>query len=417
MEKRNSLVSKLAFLSVSFMLTSAYAVQSALPQLKAALNVSQTQAEYLATMPSFAVMIFVVLSPMIQSALHLSDKKMIMAGVLIVGVMGVVPFFNIKSYAVILGSRLLLGAGYGLYNSQAISLISAWYEGSERAQLLGWRAAAEQIGQATTLWIAGLLLSFAGWHASFLVYLLAFVVLAFFALRVPEEEPKQSVDVEAEAATEATTASSAAEQSKISPVVYLLVLFAFLLVVDYVGMENRFASLAVVLKGNSYTGASNFLSLMLIGAMLGGLFYGAIQKRLGFGTVYLGLGLMALANFIFYFGAMGRNFFMMVAGLLLIGFPLQLVSPLIFNLLPNLAPQNRQPFVTSMVLIGFNFGSFFSPTLGELCNHLMGQPLSGIGLAAPFIIYGIGLLVIAAVIFVATKKQSANTHANQTVEE
>ena len=36
---------------------------------------------------------------------------------------------------------------------------------------LVWRAAAEQIGQACTLAIAGLILSYAGWHASFAVYL------------------------------------------------------------------------------------------------------------------------------------------------------------------------------------------------------------------------------------------------------
>ena len=169
-------------------------------------------------------------------------------------------------------------------------------------------------------------------------------------------------------------------------------------------MENRFSGLAVNIRGAQYTGASNFLSLMLIGATLGGLLYGSIQKRLGFGTVYLGLGLMALSNFLFYFA--GSNFAMLVIGLLLIGFPLQLVSPLIFNLLPDLAPANRQPLVTSMVLIGFNFGAFFSPTIAEWTNHLMGQPTSGYGLAAPFLVYGIGLLVIALIIFVATRRQA-----------
>ena len=34
------------------------------PQLKAALHITQTQSEYLVTTPSFAVMIFVVLSPL-----------------------------------------------------------------------------------------------------------------------------------------------------------------------------------------------------------------------------------------------------------------------------------------------------------------------------------------------------------------
>ncbi|MBM6941151.1 MFS transporter [Limosilactobacillus coleohominis] len=405
MRNKNSMVTKLAFLSVSFMLTSAYAVQSALPQLKASLNVTQTQSEYLATTPSFAVMIFVVLSPLLQQWFKISDKKMIMIGVTVVGLMGLVPFFNIHSYPIILGSRLLLGAGYGLYNSQAISMISVWYEGETRAQMLGWRAAAEQIGQACTLFLAGLLLTISGWHASFLVYALAFVVLIFFGMRVPDDSEVESVEEKVVAENEEMVDDlDSKDIKKISPVVYLLVLFAFLLVVDYVGMENRFSGLAVNIRGAQYTGASNFLSLMLIGATLGGLLYGSIQKRLGFGTVYLGLGLMALSNFLFYFA--GSNFAMLVIGLLLIGFPLQLVSPLIFNLLPDLAPANRQPLVTSMVLIGFNFGAFFSPTIAEWTNHLMGQPTSGYGLAAPFLVYGIGLLVIALIIFVATRRQA-----------
>ena len=405
MRNKNSMVTKLAFLSVSFMLTSAYAVQSALPQLKASLNVTQTQSEYLATTPSFAVMIFVVLSPLLQQWFKISDKKMIMIGVTVVGLMGLVPFFNIHSYPIILGSRLLLGAGYGLYNSQAISMISVWYEGETRAQMLGWRAAAEQIGQACTLFLAGLLLTVSGWHASFLVYALAFVVLIFFGMRVPDDSEVESVEEKVVAENEEMVDDlDSKDIKKISPVVYLLVLFAFLLVVDYVGMENRFSGLAVNIRGAQYTGASNFLSLMLIGATLGGLLYGSIQKRLGFGTVYLGLGLMALSNFLFYFA--GSNFTMLVIGLLLIGFPLQLVSPLIFNLLPDLAPANRQPLVTSMVLIGFNFGAFFSPTIAEWTNHLMGQPTSGYGLAAPFLVYGIGLLVIALIIFVATRHQA-----------
>lgn len=405
MQNKNSMMTKLAFLSVSFMLTSAYAVQSALPQLKASLNVTQTQSEYLATTPSFAVMIFVVLSPLLQQWFKISDKKMIMIGVTIVGVMGLVPFFNIHSYPIILGSRLLLGAGYGLYNSQAISMISVWYEDETRAQMLGWRAAAEQIGQAFTLFLAGLLLTMSGWHASFLIYALAFVVLIFFGLRVPDDAKAEKVEEQVKEEVEETVDDFDTDDiKKTSPTVYLLVLFAFLLVVDYVGMENRFPGLAVNIKGAQYTGASNFLSLMLIGATLGGLFYGSIQKRLGFGTVYLGLGLMAVSNFLFYFA--GSNFVVLVIGLLLIGFPLQLVSPLIFNLLPNLAPAKRQPLVTSMVLIGFNFGAFFSPSIAEWTNHLMGQPTSGYGLAAPFLVYGIGLLFIAAIIFFATRRQA-----------
>ncbi|WP_350342024.1 MFS transporter [Limosilactobacillus fermentum] len=399
MDNKKSIVTKLAFLSVSFMVTSAYAIQGSLPQLKAALHITQTQSEYLVTTPSFAVMIFVVLSPLLQSWFHISDKKIIMLGVFIVGLTGLVPMF-VSNYGIVLASRLALGAGYGLYNSQAISMISVWYEGNERAQMLGWRAAAEQIGQATTLFIAGLLLSSFGWRQSFLVYALTFVVLLFFAARVPDDSKVEAVEQKEE-----KQEVEGKEKGKISPVVYLLILFAFLLVVDYVGMENRFSGVAVAIKGASYTGSSNFLSLMLIGATLGGLFYGSIKKVMGFGTVYFGLILMAVSNFLFAYGASHRSFMMLVIGLLLIGFPLQLVSPLIFNLLPDLAPAERQPLITSMILIGFNFGAFFSPTITEWTNHIMGRPQAGLDLAAPFVPYGVGLLVIDLVIFIATRRQ------------
>ena len=345
-------------------------------------------------------MIFVVLSPLLQQWFNISDKKIIMAGVTIVGLAGIVPMFA-NDYTAILISRLVLGAGFGLYNSQAISMISVWYEGTTRAQMLGWRAAAEQIGQACTLAVAGLLLNYAGWHASFLVYAFAFVVLFFFAMRVPDDSKAQDDSVAEDDLAEELTNEKPQEITKISPVVYLLVLFAFLLVVDYVGMENRFPGLSVAINGEQYTGSSMFLSLMLIGATLGGICYGPINKRLGFGTVYLGLGLMALSNFLFGFA--GHNFVVMVIGLLLIGFPLQLVSPLIFNLLPDLAPAKRQPLVTSLCLIGFNFGSFFSPTIGQWTNNLLGQPLSGLGLAAPFPVYGVVLILIGIIIFFASR--------------
>lgn len=403
---KHSMITKLAFLSVSLMVTSAYAIQGSLPQLKAAMHISQTQSEYLVTTPSFAVTIFVLLSPLIQQWLHISDKKIIMTGVAIVGVAGVIPMM-VNSYVTILISRLVLGAGYGLYNSQAISVISVWYDGHERAQMLGWRASAEQIGQAVTLSIAGLLLSYLGWRSSFAVYFLAFLVLVFFAMRVPEESQSQDDNVEEDSLAEEVGGEDDGKIKKISPTVALLVIFAFILVVDYVGMENRFPGLAVAINGAHYTGSSMFLSLMLIGATLGGIFYGAIQNKLGFGTVYLGLGLMAISNFLFGFA--GHNFVVMVIGLLLIGFPLQLVSPLIFNLLPDLAPADKQPLVTSMCLIGFNFGSFFSPTIAEWMNHLTGSSLSGLGLAAPFPIYGVVLIIIGLGIFLATRRSAKAT--------
>lgn len=396
MKHSQSMATKLAFLSASFMVTSAYAIQSALPQIKASLAISQPQVEYLVTAPSFAVMFFVVLSPLLQDWFNISDKHIIMAGITLVGIAGLVPAFA-NNYWVILVSRLFLGAGYGLYNSQAISLISVWYQGHERTSMQGWRSAFEQIGNACTLTISSLLLIYAGWHAAFLVYGLAFAVMAFFAWRVPNDTHSSANTDDGQ--TEETISPITHEKvTKISPLVIAILAFVLLIKMDFIGMEDRFPGLAVAINGTQFKGTGTYLSLMLIGATLGGACYGTLQKHFGYiGTIYIGLVLLAIANFLFGFG--GNNFMIIAAGILLVGFPMQVLTPLIFNILPFMAPMKLQTKITSFVLIGFNFGAFFSPTADAWFNHLLSQPLSGRGLAAPFRIYGVMMLIIAVLIF------------------
>lgn len=396
MKHSQSMATKLAFLSASFMVTSAYAIQSALPQIKASLAISQPQVEYLVTAPSFAVMFFVVLSPLLQDWFNISDKHIIMAGITLVGIAGLVPAFA-NNYWVILVSRLFLGAGYGLYNSQAISLISVWYQGHERTSMQGWRSAFEQIGNACTLTISSLLLIYAGWHAAFLVYGLAFAVMAFFAWRVPNDTHSSANTDDGQ--TEETISPITHEKvTKISLLVIAILAFVLLIKMDFIGMEDRFPGLAVAINGTQFKGTGTYLSLMLIGATLGGACYGTLQKHFGYiGTIYIGLVLLAIANFLFGFG--GNNFMIIAAGILLVGFPMQVLTPLIFNILPFMAPMKLQTKITSFVLIGFNFGAFFSPTADAWFNHLLSQPLSGLGLAAPFRIYGVMMLIIAVLIF------------------
>ena len=91
MVKQDSLLTKIAFLGISFVLTSAYAINGALPQMTEALHISSTEAQVLATTPSITVTIFVLLSSFI--AAKLGDKNTIILGVTLVGIAGMIPFF------------------------------------------------------------------------------------------------------------------------------------------------------------------------------------------------------------------------------------------------------------------------------------------------------------------------------------
>lgn len=399
MKSQDKWITKVAFLGISFMLTSAYAINGALPQMTKSLGVSATEVQALATTPSIVVTVFVLLSSFI--AAKLGDKKTIILGMLLVGFAGIVPFF-VSSYAAILVSRMVLGAGFGIFNSLAVSMIAVMYQGQTRATMLGWRAAVEQIGQAVLTFVAGLLLNF-GWHTTFLVYLLAFPILYLFYVRVPDTTEMLA---EAEEKQGKAAKKSLEGPKKISPVVWILTLFAAFLVIDYMAIQLSFPFMTQSLGVNGMV-VSTILSFMLVAAMVGGIVYGTIQKLFGRFTLQVGLILMAISNYLVAFS--NHNFVMLTIGVLLIGFPMQLISPFIFSQLPNLAPLKKQPFVTSIILIGFNVGVFVEPFIISFLAGIMGNHTSNVAAAAYTTIplLGVILLIIAVITFFTNRKRLA----------
>ena len=397
MQSQDKWITKIAFLGISFMLTSAYAINGAMPQMTKALGVSATQVQALATTPSIVVTVFVLLSSFI--AAKLGDKKTIMLGMLLVGFAGIVPYF-VTSYPIILVSRMVLGAGFGIFNSLAVSMIAVMYQGQTRATMLGWRAAVEQIGQAVLTFIAGLLLNF-GWQTTFLVYLLAFPILYLFYVRVPDTTEMLAADQK----NNKKTHINRNVPQNISPLVWVLTLFAAFIVIDYMAIQLSFPFMAQSL-GVSGLLVSTILSLMLVAAMVGGLVYGGMQKLFGRFTLQVGLLLMVLSNFLVAFS--NGNFVTLTIGVLLIGFPMQLISPFIFSQLPNLAPLKKQPFVTSIVLIGFNVGVFVEPFALSLLAKIMGNETHSVSEAAYTTIplLGVILLIIAGVTFITNRKRA-----------
>lgn len=399
MKSQDKWITKVAFLGISFMLTSAYAINGALPQMTKSLGVSATEVQALATTPSIVVTVFVLLSSFI--AAKLGDKKTIALGMLLVGFAGVVPFF-VSSYPVILISRMVLGAGFGIFNSLAVSMIAVMYQGQTRSTMLGWRAAGEQIGQAVLTFIAGLLLNF-GWQTTFLVYLLAFPILYLFYVRVPDTTEMLS-DEHKEKSTDAASTKHN-EPTKINPLVWVLTLFAAFLVIDYMAIQLSFPFMAQSLGVDGLV-VSTILSFMLVAAMLGGIVYGTIHKIFGRFTLQVGLVLMAVSNYLVAFS--NHNFIMLTVGVLLIGFPMQLISPFIFSQLPNLAPLKKQSFVTSIILIGFNVGVFVEPFVISLLAGLMGNHTSNVAEAAYTTIptLGVVLILIAVITFFTNRKKT-----------
>lgn len=382
MENQKGALQKVAVLGISLMLTSSQAINGVLPQIRDALNISQSQAELLGTAPSISVILFILLSSYIADKLGM--KKTIIVGLLLAGTGGIIPVL-FSNFSMILVSRIILGAGLGLYNSLAVSYISALYTGNTRASLMGMRNSMEAIGQTVLIFLAGILVNIS-WTASFSVYVLAFPIALLFALKVPEitfekEEPGTA-------------------KGKMNPAVYALVLFAILLVMNSIAISVRFTSIATEINGAS-SNANNYLALMPILGIAAGFVFGFVNRIFGNITMYLGIGFFIASNLLIAMSS--GNMVLLLLGLFLSSIPGAWCFPYIFSNLDRITTKNTISFATSLIFIGCNIGNFIAPIAMSITQFITGSN----ALTAPFYVFAVLFIVVLLVTIFVTKKQKS----------
>ncbi len=382
MNNQKSLLQKGAILSISLMLTSSQAINGVIPQMKQSLGISQSQSELLGTAPSITVILFILLSS--YFAKRIGMKKTIILGLLLAGIGGIIPVFT-ATFQTVLISRVILGAGLGLYNSLAVPYISSLYSGNTRATLLGIRNSMEALGQTILIFLAGVLVNM-NWTASFLVYAIAFPVALLFALKVPEIRDENS-DIPENHVKE-----------KMNPMVFALVLFAILLVMNSIAISVRFASIATEIKGVNFN-ASNYLALMPILGILAGFMFGPINKWIGKGTLYLGIIFFIISNLLI--AVSNGNMTFLLTGLFLSSITGSWCFPFIFSNLDKVTTKDTINFATSLIFIGCNIGNFIAPIAMQFAQFLTRST----NLTAPFFVFaGIFMVVLCVILFVTKKK-------------
>ena len=389
MNNQKSLLQKGAILSISLMLTSSQAINGVIPQMKQSLGISQSQSELLGTAPSITVIVFILLSS--YFAKRIGMKNTIILGLLLAGIGGIIPVFT-ATFQTVLISRVILGAGLGLYNSLAVTYISSLYSGNTRATLLGIRNSMEALGQTILIFLAGVLVNI-NWTASFLVYAIAFPVALLFALKVPEIRDENS-DIPENHIKE-----------KMNPMVFALVLFAILLVMNSIAISVRFASIATEIKGVNFN-ASNYLALMPILGILAGFMFGPINKWIGKGTLYLGIIFFIISNLLI--AVSNGNMTFLLTGLFLSSITGSWCFPFIFSNLDKVTTKDTINFATSLIFIGCNIGNFIAPISMQLAQLLTRST----NLTAPFFVFAGIFIVVLFVTFFATKKKTTRVMTN-----
>lgn len=358
---------RISLLSLSLMLISSFSITAGLPAMKAYFSqfgYSAGQVELLVSLPAFAVVAMLFLNSLIER--WMSERQMIVAGLLLFSTSGLVPLV-VQDYPLIFLSRILFGLGTGMINAKAISIISERYSGNDKTRMLGYRGSAEVVGSAILTFIVGQLLPL-GWPAIFVVYGGGYLILLLYILFVPYPKEKKQASLKEK---KKGSARLRPPQWRFS---LMLAVIAGIIICFNSIISLRVPDIIVDARMGTATTAGTVLSLMQLTGIVAGVGFASLihvfKKNLlmimcfGFG---LALALIGLSG----------QLWSLVLGTLLAGFTYSTGVTSIFYHLSEKIPTNLLNLATSLVLIGCNLGSavssFFIQLVTPLApsNHLL----------------------------------------------
>lgn len=346
------ILEKMSLLGLSLLLISAFSISTALPPMLDYYSptFSAAQVELLVSVPSFSVVAMLLLNSFIDK--WLSDRQLIVTGLLLLSSAGIFPFF-VQAYPLVLLSRIAFGMGIGLINAKAIAIISQRYQGKERVQMLGIRGSMELIGGASCSLLVGQLLKI-HWTFAFLIYGFGFVILIMYLLFVPTMEQVEKRQI--------TKRKQVLNKKDLGMILGMALLAGFVICI------NSSISLRVPLfqvAGKTIESGQSALVLSLeqgIG-IVAGLSFASLIGHFKNRLLLIVMFLLAVCLFGM---SVASNLPILILSSVGVGFFYSIILTIIFNRLSESIARNLLNKATAYVLLGCNLGSALSPYVLKL---------------------------------------------------
>lgn len=346
------ILEKMSLLGLSLLLISAFSISTALPPMLDyySPSFSAAQVELLVSVPSFSVVAMLLLNSFIDK--WLSDRQLIVTGLLLLSSAGIFPFF-VQAYPLVLLSRIAFGMGIGLINAKAIAIISQRYQGKERVQMLGIRGSMELIGGASCSLLVGQLLKI-HWTFAFLIYGFGFVILIMYLLFVPTMEQVEKKQI--------TKRKQVLNKKDLGMILGMALLAGFVICINS-SISLRAPLFQVAGKTIESGQSALVLSLEQGIGIVAGLSFASLIGH--FKNRLLPIVMFLLAVCLFGMSVAG-NLPILILSSVGVGFFYSIILTIIFNRLSESIARNLLNKATAYVLLGCNLGSAISPYVLKL---------------------------------------------------
>jgi MFS family permease len=341
-------------LSLSLLIMSPTAVSPALADMIAAFpTVNPNTVMWVVTLPSIVMVIFSLIYGWLVKFMAKRTLVLIAMACFLIG--GVAPAF-LNSIILILVMRGVFGISIGFLMPLSSGLITDFYEGQDRAAMMGWQSAVVNFGALVFMFTGGLLAAI-HWNYTFITYAAGLIVAIWVLFKLPEPQAASPVSV-------VKIKMPVQVYTQIASVsLYNLLFFALM------------TNISIMISGEGLGNASHAgtaLTIFTVGGFIAGMVFGRTVRLFGsltnaFGWTSTGTGMLIIAS--------NLNLYLISVGAFIVGIGLATTMPSYLIKVSQIAPASAIAVAYAYVFGFVGIGQFVSPPVFGLIATLFGQDL------------------------------------------
>ena len=399
---------KITILVICFVQMATNGLSPAISDISAAFpNASASTVQLLMSVPG----IFVVILSFVTAGLTAKFSKKFLIGVgmvclILTGILGVLFHGSLQ---ILFVWSCVMGLGMGLVIALTASLISDYFDGKEKASLMGLQTSAGNIGSMIMTAVGGVLTAVA-WHLDYLVYFIALPGLLLLLFFIPGGSPsgKAAEPQEEKAAEQKASGNGGAMALLKSPRVWMYVIFSFLILFLFNAGPTNLSMYVSEFGIGTTVVSGTAASVFLLGGTLSGIAFGPVARKLGVCTVPVGFALAAVG---FSIIVLQPSIVCLYAGSLIAGMSISMVSPQsLMQISAQCTTPQESALASALVFAGANIGTFLTPMITNIAQAVSGSESTRYRFLVA-IVLAIAAAVVTLILTLADRRKMSQANA------
>lgn len=376
----NKLKLKVSILSMSLLTMSFLVITNAFGAItKSFPNVAVAKIQMIGTVPSLGTLIATIVVGFL--GVRHSKKSLSLIGLAIATTGGLLPLLFHNSVEVLIGCAFILGFGLGFVNTLIPTLISIFFEGNEKNEMMGKNTAMNSLGSILMM-LGGGLLGANNWVNSYWVFVLGILIFLLVLLALPNDQAEHSQGKNSD--------NIFMVLKNLNAYVWLIGLITLLMGILYTIYPSN---LSIVID-QKQLGSTSITGIVNAVGTAGGFIAGFSLKYLNkvFKDKIIAGGFITLGT-TFLLGRIANDLFLICIGGILSGFAMSMIMSTIPFYMSVVS--HKYELAISMMVFQFmnSIGGFISPVLLNLIHIKAGESSFTFGCICCFIIGLICLIV------------------------